>query len=54
MEAEISREGRYFLTTNLAEMSPDDIVESYKEISDIEFGLRELKDVLETRPVYQR
>lgn len=30
------------------------MVRNYKELSDIEFGFRELKDVIEARPVYYR
>jgi len=50
IEAEVIREGRYILTTNHPRISPEEAVAHYKELSDIEAGFRELKDVIPGRP----
>jgi transposase len=50
-EAEVAREGRYILTTNHPHISPEEAVAHHKELSDIEAGFRELKHVIEGRPV---
>jgi len=49
MKAEVIREGRYILTTNHPRISPEEAVAHYKELSDIEAGFRELKDVIRGR-----
>jgi transposase len=54
MRAETLREGRYILTTNHAFLSPEEGVSHYKDLSDIEAGFRELKDVIQGRPIYHQ
>lgn len=54
MQAETLREGRYLLTTNHPFMPAEEAVAHYKDLSDIEAGFRELKDVIEGRPVYHQ
>jgi len=48
------REGRYILTTNHPHIPPEEAVAHYKELSDIEAGLREFKDVIQGRPIYHQ
>lgn len=52
IKAETMREGRYILTTNLPDVSPEQVVAHYKELWDIEAGFREFKDIIQGRPVY--
>jgi transposase len=54
MRAETLREGRYIVTTNHPFISPEEAVAHYKELSDIEAGFRDLKDVIQGRPVYHQ
>ena len=54
MEAEVIREGRYILTTNDPHVSREEAVAHYKELSDIEAGFRELKDVIRGRPIHHQ
>lgn len=54
MRAETIREGRYILTTNHPFISPEEAVAHYKELSDIEAGFRDFKDVIQGRPVYHQ
>jgi len=54
MRAETLREGRYILTTNHAFLSPEEGLSHYKDLSDIEAGFRELKDVIQGRPIYHQ
>lgn len=54
MKAEVIREGRYILTTNHPHISREEAVGHYKELSDIEAGFRELKDVIRGRPIHHQ
>jgi transposase len=54
LHAEMSREGRYILTSDQMTMSPEDIVAHYKELSDIEDGFRSVKHIIEARPVHHK
>ena len=54
MKAEIAREGRYILTTNDPHVSREEAVAHYKELSDIEAGFRELKDVIRGRAIHHQ
>lgn len=54
MRAETLREGRYILTTNHPFLSPEEGVGHYKDLSDIEAGFRDFKDVIQGRPVYHQ
>ena len=47
-------EGRYVIATSEASLSVLDVVAIYKELSDVEKGFRQLKDVLAVRPIYHQ
>jgi transposase len=47
-------EGKYVITTSEQDWSVLDAVAFYKELSDLERGFRQLKDVLALRPIYHR
>jgi transposase len=57
-EARLGREkkieGRYVLSTNEKDLSVLDAVAKYKELTDVESGFRQLKDVLAMRPIYHQ
>jgi hypothetical protein len=54
MDAETIREGRYILTTDHPTLSPEEAVRHYKELGDVEDNFRNLKDLIEGRPVFHR
>lgn len=54
MRAELIREGRYILKTDDPKITALDAVAAYKELSTVEDGFRDLKDVLEMRPVWHK
>jgi hypothetical protein len=54
LAAETVREGRYLIKTNDSDLGPEESVEAYKQLSDVEAGYRDLKDVLTVRPVYHK
>lgn len=54
VEAERVREGRYILKTDVADFTPADAVDTYKQLSIVEDGFRDLKDVIEMRPVWHK
>jgi len=47
-------EGQYILKTDDAELTAGDAVSAYKELSTVEFGFRDLKDVIEGRPIFHQ
>jgi transposase len=47
-------EGKYLIQTEETDLSPVDAVQIYKDLSDVERGFRQLKDVLEMRPIYHQ
>jgi transposase len=47
-------EGRYVIATSEMALSVLEVVAIYKELSDVEKGFRQLKDVLGVRPIYHR
>ena len=47
-------EGKYVIATRESELSVLDVVAIYKELSDVERGFRQLKDVLAMRPIYHQ
>jgi transposase len=47
-------EGRYVIATSETALSVLDVVAIYKELSDVEQGFRQLKDVLAVRPIYHQ
>ena len=54
MEAELAREGRYILKTADTDITAFDAVEAYKELATLEAGFRDLKDVIDMRPVWHK
>lgn len=47
-------EGKYVIQTEEKDLSAVAAVQAYKELCDVERGFRELKDVIEMRPIYHR
>ena len=45
-------EGRYFLLTNAPALTPQDAVEAYFTLQEVERAFREMKDFLQLRPIY--
>lgn len=54
MAAEQRREGRYILRSDDGVLTPAEAVETYKQLFVVEDGFRDLKDVIEMRPVWHR
>jgi transposase len=53
-ESEKKIEGRYVIMTSEKGLSVLDAVALYKELTDVESGFRQLKDVLAMRPIYHQ
>ena len=47
-------DGKLLLVTNVADLKPQDVVQRYKALADIERGFRVLKSEIEIAPVYHR
>jgi transposase len=47
-------EGKYVIRTEEPELSPVQAVQAYKDLSEVERAFRELKDIIELRPIYHR
>ena len=45
---------KYLLRTSDPSLSPEDITLGYKQLAEVERGWRDLKHVLDLRPVYHR
>ena len=54
MKAELAREGRYFLKTDDPTISPQEAVAIYKQLSDVEWAYRDLKDIIQMRPIHHK
>ena len=54
LASERSIEGKYVITTSESGLSVLDVVAIYKDLSDLERGFRQLKDVLAMRPIYHQ
>ena len=54
LEQEKALEGKYLIQTEENDISPIQAVEVYKELSEVERAFRELKDVIEMRPIYHQ
>ena len=52
LQAEKALEGKYVIQTEELDLSAVQAVEAYKELSEVERGFRELKDLIEMRPIY--
>jgi Transposase DDE domain len=51
---EKKKEGRYVIATSEKDLGVLEAVAKYKELSDVESGFRQLKDVMAMRPIYHR
>ena len=47
-------EGKYLIQTEETDLTPVQAVQIYKDLSDVERGFRQLKDILEMRPIYHQ
>jgi transposase len=47
-------EGKYLIQTEEKHLGAVEAVQAYKELSEVERGFRQLKDVIEMRPIYHR
>ena len=47
-------DGKLLLVTNVADLTPVEVVQRYKALADIERGFRVLKSEIEIAPVYHR
>jgi transposase len=54
LAAEMQHEGKYILKTDDAEITAVDAVGAFKELHTVESGFRDLKDVIEMRPIYHK
>ena len=54
LPAEKALEGKYVIQTEELDLSAVQAVEAYKELSEVERGFRELKDLIEMRPIYHQ
>jgi transposase len=54
LERERAYEGKYVIQTEESQLGPVEAVRVYKELSEVERGFRELKDIIEMRPIYHR
>jgi transposase len=54
LEREKRLEGKYVIATSEPNLSVDDAVAMYKDLTDVEQGFRQLKDVLAMRPIYHQ
>lgn len=52
--AEANLDGKYLLRSSDPKLSPEDIALGYKSLLEVERGWRDLKQVLDLRPVYHR
>ena len=54
LESEKGIEGKYVIATSESGLSVLDVVAIYKDLSEVERGFRQLKDVLAMRPIYHQ
>jgi transposase len=54
LKQEKAIEGKYLIQTEERDISPTQAVEIYKELSEVERAFRQLKDVIEMRPIYHQ
>jgi transposase len=52
LEPEKELEGKYVIQTEEKDLSPVQAVEAYKDLSEVERSFREIKDLIEMRPIY--
>jgi transposase len=53
-KAEVNRDGKYLLRTADPKLSAEDIARGYKQLLEVERGWRDMKQVIDLRPVYHR
>ena len=51
---ELALEGKYVIQTEEPNLTPVQAVQLYKELSEVERGFRNLKDVIDMRPIYHQ
>lgn len=54
LAAETIREGRYLVKSDDPNLTPSGSVEVYKQLSDVEWAYRDLKDVIAMRPIHHK
>jgi hypothetical protein len=54
LPAEKALEGKYVIQTEELDLRAVQAVEAYKELSEVERSFRELKDLIEMRPIYHQ
>jgi transposase len=54
MQAETRHEGKYLLKTDDDDLGPAEAVAAFKELCTVESGFRDLKDVIDMRPIFHR
>lgn len=54
LEPEKALEGKYVIQSEEPDLGPVQAVEAYKDLSEIERGFRQLKDLVEMRPIYHQ
>lgn len=54
LQTERRHEGKYILRTDDAELTAVDAVSCYKQLSTVEWGFRDLTDVIEGRPIFHQ
>lgn len=54
LEREKTYEGKYVIQTEEPHLSPVEAVQIYKSLSEVEMAFRNLKDVIEMRPIYHQ
>lgn len=54
LEQEKALEGKYLIQTEEKNLSATEAVEIYKDLSEVERAFRQLKDVIEMRPIYHQ
>jgi transposase len=54
VDAEAKLDGKYLLSTNDPHLSAEDVALGYKNLLEAERGFRDMKQVIELRPVYHR
>jgi len=47
-------DGKLLLATNVPDLTPQEVVQRYKSLADIERGFRVLKSEIDIAPVYHR
>lgn len=54
LEREKAIEGKYLIQTEEQGLTPVEAVAAYKELSEVERSFREIKDIIQMRPIYHR